>query len=43
MAICKESGVEISDTVIDHAHRIVAPYVDKTTKNMEILIIFVLN
>ena len=31
--ICKESGVEISDTVIDRAHMIGAPYVDKTTKN----------
>ena len=32
MGICKESGVEIPDTVIDPAHRIGIPYVDETTK-----------
>ena len=32
MGICKESGIEIFDTVIDQAHRIGALYVDKTTK-----------
>ena len=32
MGICKDSGVEIPDTVIDRAHRIGVPYVDKTTK-----------
>ena len=29
--ICKESGIGIPDTVIDRAHRIGVPYVDKTT------------
>ena len=32
MRICKESGVEIPDTVIDRAHRIGVPYVDKYLK-----------
>ena len=32
MGICRDSGPEISDTVIDGAHRIGVPYVDKTTK-----------
>ena len=32
MGIYKESGVEIPDTVIDPAHRIGIPFVDKTTK-----------
>ena len=29
--ICKESGIGIPDTVIDRAHRIGVPYVNKTT------------
>ena len=33
MGICKDSEVEIPDTVIDRTHRIDIPYVDKTTKN----------
>ena len=33
MGICKDSDVEIPDTVIDRTHRIDIPYVDKTTKN----------
>ena len=33
MRICKESGAEISDTVIDQAHRIDVLYVEKATKN----------
>ena len=32
MGICKDSDVEIPDTVIDWTHRIDIPYVDKTTK-----------
>ena len=32
MGICKESGVEIPDTVIDWAHMIGVLYVNKTTK-----------
>ena len=32
MGICKDSGVEIPDKVIDRAHRIGVLYVDKTTK-----------
>ena len=34
MGICKESGVEIPDTVIDWAHRKGVPYVDKEAKNL---------
>ena len=34
MGICKDSGVEIPDTVIDRAHRIGVPYVDKTTQKI---------
>ena len=33
MEICKESGVEITDTVIDQAYRIGILYLDKTAKN----------
>ena len=33
MEICKELGVEITDTVIDRACRIGILYVDKTAKN----------
>ena len=32
LGICKKYGLEIPDTVIDRAHRIGVPYVDKTTK-----------
>ena len=32
VGICKESGVEVPDTVTDRAHMIGVPYVDKTTK-----------
>ena len=32
MGICRDSGAEIPDTVIDGAHRIGVPYVDKTSK-----------
>ena len=32
MGFCKDSGIEIPDTVIDRTHRIGVLYVDKTTK-----------
>ena len=34
MGICKESGVEIFETVINQAHKIGVPHVDKTTKKL---------
>ena len=32
VGICKDSGIEIPDTVINWEHRIGVPHVDKTTK-----------